>query len=101
MLHAAIIVTAAPNFWVYILHCNNGSFYTGYTTHLIRRYRSHKLGVAAKYTRSFPPLYMAQTWPVFGTKQQAMHIERSIKKMNKEQKQGLIEDPRILDSLYS
>ena len=42
-------------YWVYILNCENGAFYTGYTTDLIRRYHEHLEG-SSKYTRSFKPL---------------------------------------------
>jgi putative endonuclease len=88
-----------PNFWVYILFCKNNSLYVGYTNNLNRRYKAHVQGLAAKYTRSFPPLSMAFAWPIYGKKGQAMLIENFIKKMNKKQKKNLIENPSRLEKL--
>ena|ERR1700722_3864842 len=89
-----------PNFWVYILFCTNESFYTGYTVDLNRRYQAHVQGIAAKYTRSFPPLSIAQAWPLYGKKSQAMQIERLIKKMNKRDKLFLIKNPLSLEKIF-
>lgn len=89
-----------PDFWVYILFCKNNSFYVGYTNHLNQRYKAHVAGLAAKYTRSFPPLSLAFAWPIYGKKGQAMIIENFIKKMNKKQKQDLIKDPAGLEKLF-
>jgi putative endonuclease len=86
-----------PDFWVYILLCDNDSLYVGYTTDLIKRYRSHVQGTAAKYTRSFQPYSLAQAWPIYGKKPQAMKIERFIKKMNKKEKLKIIADPFSLE----
>lgn len=89
-----------PNFWVYILYCKNASFYTGYTSDLCQRYSAHLRGVAAKYTRSFPPLFLVSSWPIYGSKSQAMQIERLIKNMDKSCKRWLIEDPMRLEQLF-
>ncbi len=86
-----------PDFWVYILLCANDSLYVGYTTDLIKRYRSHVQGTAAKYTRSFQPHLVAQAWPIYGKKSLAMKIEHFIKKMNKIEKLKIIKDPILLE----
>jgi putative endonuclease len=91
--------TKIPDFWVYILYCDNQSFYTGYTINLNTRYRAHSLGKASKYTRSFVPLEMVGAWPIYGTKAQAMQIERIIKNQTKEMKQTLIDNPSHLEQL--
>ncbi len=39
------------NWFVYILECNDGSYYTGITCDLDRRVDEHKNGKGAKYTR--------------------------------------------------
>ena len=31
-------------YWVYILECKNGAFYTGYTNDVEKRYRDHCAG---------------------------------------------------------
>jgi putative endonuclease len=84
-------------YWVYILHCENGSFYTGYTTDLTRRYQEHLLGIAGcKYTRSFKPLSIAQQWQIEGDKSTAMRVERFIKKLPKKKKEELVLYPERL-----
>lgn len=88
-----------PNFWVYILHCQNNAFYTGYTIDLLNRYRAHVEGRAAKYTRSFKPLGLLAVWPIYGTKAQAMQIERFIKQLKRKEKQQIIGNPSRLADL--
>lgn len=77
-------------YFVYILLCENGAYYTGYTTNLERRYQEHLAGTAkCKFTRSFKPLKIAQSWK-FDTKNAAMKAEIFIKKLHKQQKQKII-----------
>lgn len=86
-------------FWVYILHCDNDSYYTGYTTDLAKRYLSHVNGTGrCKYTRSFKPLCIAQCWKITGDKAFAMETERLIKKLTREQKETLIKTPKKLSA---
>lgn len=39
--------------YVYILRCKNGTFYTGITNNLKRRLKEHSSGKGARFTRSF------------------------------------------------
>lgn len=85
------------HYWVYILHCDNNSYYTGYTKDLNKRYQAHLNGTSkCKYTRSFKPLAIAQSWKIAGDKSQAMKIENSIKKLSRAQKEKIIADPTLL-----
>lgn len=87
-------------FWVYILRCENDSFYTGYTDDLQKRYQSHLDGTGkCKYTRSFKPVEIAQSWQIVGEKANAMRVERAIKKLARKQKEVLINDPDQLFTL--
>lgn len=86
-------------YWVYILLCENQSYYTGYTYHLEKRYQEHVSGKGSKYTRSFKPLLIAQKWKIEGDKAQAMRIERSIKKLSRQEKEHLIHNPETLQYL--
>lgn len=53
------------SYWVYMLLCENNSYYTGYTNNLGKRYQSHVDGTGGcKYTRSFKPLKIAQFWEI-------------------------------------
>ncbi len=82
-------------FYVYILHCRNNSYYTGYTNNLEKRYQAHVNGTASKYTRSFPPIKIAQQWE-FSDKSSAMKVEIYIKKLSRAQKEALILSPSLL-----
>ena len=43
--------------WVlYILECSDGSFYTGITNDIERRFQQHNDGLASRYTRSRRPV---------------------------------------------
>ncbi|MBA2649319.1 MAG: GIY-YIG nuclease family protein [Legionella sp.] len=87
------------NYWVYILLCENQTHYTGYTDNLEKRFRAHLDGSAkCKYTRSFKPLYIAQSWLIEGDRALALRLERTIKKLTKKQKIELISNPSTLAS---
>lgn len=83
-------------FWVYILLCENNSYYTGYTNDLEKRFESHMNGTASKYTRSFKPLKIAQFWQIKGSKADAMKIERFIKKLTRAEKDKIVSNPSLL-----
>ena len=84
-------------YWVYILHCNNDTYYTGYTNDLAARYQSHVNGTGrCKYTRSFKPLTIAQCWRIDGSKSLAMQIEKQIKQLSRQEKEILIAKPSRL-----
>jgi putative endonuclease len=76
-------------FYVYILQCNDGSLYTGYTTDVERRLREHNEGKASKYTRSRLPVSCVY-WEEFSTKSEALKREMAIKKLSRQQKETII-----------
>jgi putative endonuclease len=81
---------------VYILLCDNGAYYTGYTTDLKRRYQEHVEGTGkCKFTKSFKPLRIAQSWEIQGSKSLAMKIEKRIKMLSKKEKEQLILQPDL------
>ena len=74
--------------FVYILKCVDNTLYTGYTTDVEKRFKTHSAGKGAKYTRSRLPLkivYVAE----FETKQDAMRREYQIKQLTRKQKDQL------------
>lgn len=83
-----------------MLRCNNGNYYTGYTSDLIHRYQAHLNGRGAKYRRSFKPIEIAQAWRVFTDKSIAMKIEAFIKVLSKAEKEALISDPSRLVKFF-
>lgn len=85
------------HYWVYILRCENNTFYTGYTNDLAKRYKSHVDGTGrCKYTRSFKPLGIAQSWLISDSKALAMQLEREIKKLSRVDKEKIITNPTLL-----
>lgn len=86
-------------YYVYILSCENGSLYTGYTNDLERRYREHITGVGSKYTRAFKPIGIAQVWEL-EDKSVAMKMESYIKQQSRQQKEKLIAEPHLIEMLF-
>ena len=76
-------------FYVYILKCCDGSFYTGFTKDIGERIRQDQTGKGARYTKSHPPERLAYV-EIFNSRSKAMKREREIKKLNHLQKQALI-----------
>jgi putative endonuclease len=53
-----------PEAWVYLLHCRDGSLYTGWTVDLERRLARHRSGAASRYTASRLPVELAVAIPM-------------------------------------
>lgn len=84
-------------FWVYMLYCENNTYYTGYTNDIRKRYQSHIDGTGkCKYTRSFKPVKIARCWKINGGKSEALKLEKFIKKLPRNAKDTLISDPSSL-----
>jgi putative endonuclease len=77
-------------FYVYILLCNNGSFYTGYTKDIEARTRQHETGKGARYTKAHKPQKLAYV-ETHENRSIAMKREREIKKLSHQQKQALVD----------
>lgn len=76
-------------YYVYIVECADGTYYTGYTTDIERRVEEHNRGEGAKYTRGrlpVKPVYQEE----FKTKSQAMKREDEIKHLTRSEKENLI-----------
>jgi len=75
-------------YFVYILRCSDGSYYTGITTDLEKRIESHNNGVASKYTSPRRPVEL-----VFhercNDKSSATKREIEIKKLPRTEKERL------------
>ena len=84
--------------WVYMIECENGSYYTGFSVNLARRYRRHLNGISgAKYVAAFKARSLVCCWEVYGTKGDSLKIEAHIKKMNRIFKEKIISDPKLLE----
>ena len=71
--------------FVYILLCADGSLYTGWTTDLEKRLKTHNEGKGAKYTRSRLPVKLLY-YEEFDCKSDALKREAAIKKLTRQQK---------------
>ncbi|WP_238928372.1 GIY-YIG nuclease family protein [Bulleidia sp. zg-1006] len=76
--------------YVYILECEDGSFYTGWTRDIEKRFTSHCLGKGAKYTRSHPPKRIVYC-EILSSKQDAMSREWHIKRLSHQAKEELVQ----------
>jgi len=76
------------NFWVYILRCADGSYYTGHTDNLEQRIGQHDAGAIEGYTHSRRPvtLMWSQDFP---TRLEALESERQVKDWSRKKKEAL------------
>ena len=79
------------DFFVYILRCSDGSFYTGHTDDLEKRLFEHSSQHYDCYTSQKLPIELAYHAP-FGSRDGVIAAERQIKKWNRAKKQALIDN---------
>lgn len=76
-------------YYVYILSCKDGSYYTGSTNNVEKRFKDHLAGKGARYTKSHKPekiIYREE----FSTKSEALKREIEIKKWPRQMKEKLV-----------
>lgn len=89
-------------YYVYIILCDNGHYYTGYTNDLAKRYQAHCEGAGAKYTRANKPVKLAAHWQINSrTKSEPMKVEAFIKGLSRDKKEALISNPAQLDEMIA
>jgi putative endonuclease len=71
--------------FVYIIECKDGSLYTGSTNNLEERFKKHKEGKGAKYTRSHIPRKIVFS-KKYRSKITAFKKEREIKNLVRSEK---------------
>jgi putative endonuclease len=81
----------SDSWFVYILRCADGSFYTGITTDVERRIREHNHGgnQAAAYTRSRRPVTLVYQENCSG-RPGAARREAAIRKLGRKEKENLV-----------
>ena len=82
---------AATEWVLYLLECENGSFYAGITTDLDRRFAEHVFGVGARYTRANPPkrVIAAKGFP---DRASASRAEAALKQLPRSEKVAFFAD---------
>jgi len=84
------------SFFVYVLKCNDDTFYTGYTNDLEKRLKIHNgegetkssKSAEAKYTRGRRPVILYYSEEI-NNKSSAMKREYEIKQLTRKQKENL------------
>lgn len=84
----------SKEYFVYIVECSDGTYYTGYTTNIKRRLNEHNYSFkrGAKYTRSRRPVCLVYQ-ESFDTMSEAMRRENQIKRLSRKQKIELLNKP--------
>jgi putative endonuclease len=76
------------SYFVYMLLCDDGSYYTGYTRDVLSRFERHRKGRGARYTKMRQPkriVYLQR----FATRRAAMRRERQMKALSHDGKRDL------------
>ena len=82
-------------FFVYILQCQDGTYYTGYTNNLERRLGQHNTGKGgARYTKwkKVGALVWIKEYKFFKS---AFRMERRVKKLTRSEKKALVGGKRL------
>ncbi|MFW2830032.1 GIY-YIG nuclease family protein [Sphingomonas sp. ID0503] len=87
------------SFWVYILECSDGRFYTGHTDDLEARVSQHQAGRGADFTVRRLPVRLV--WADHaGTREEALAFERQLKGWSRAKKAAWIaQDWKLLNWL--
>ena len=76
-------------FYVYMLHCADGSFSTGHTDNLERRIQQHRTGELGGYTAGRRPVRLVFDQEV-ATREEARSLERQVKRWSRAKKAALV-----------
>jgi len=77
------------SFWVYILRCADGSYYTGHTDNLEERIAKHRTGETEGYTSTRLPVRLVFS-EQFVTREEALTCELQIKGWSRKKKEALM-----------
>lgn len=75
--------------YMYILLCSDGSYYTGSTKDLVRRFEQHQSGDGANHTRKFRPVELIY-FEEFERIDFAFNREKQVQKWSRKKKEALI-----------
>lgn len=77
--------------YIYILECSDGTLYTGITTDLDKRLKTHNNGKGAKYTKTRLPVVLKVSFEA-EDRSSASKEEYRIKQLTRKQKLELINE---------
>ncbi len=85
----------SPGKWsLYILKCCDGSFYTGITNNLERRFKMHQTGKASRYTRARGPVEILYSEKC-GDRSSALIRECEVKEWPRIKKEKMIAGEKV------
>jgi sugar (pentulose or hexulose) kinase/predicted GIY-YIG superfamily endonuclease len=76
-------------FWIYLLRCADGSYYTGHTDDLEHRIGEHQAGITECYTLSCRPVELVWAQEC-ATRDEALAAERQVKGWSRKKKEAMI-----------
>ena len=80
--------------FLYVLQCSDGTYYTGITTSISRRLNEHNLSPrGAKYTKTRRPVEVVY-WTCFRDRSSAQKAEYKFKRLTRKQKEKIINESR-------
>ncbi len=93
---------AEKEYYTYMVHCRDGTLYSGFTTDMKKRLAAHNDGSGAKYTRSRRPVRLVWSY-IFTDEGDARSCEYRLKKLTRRQKKVLANgrdaDPTSYDTI--
>jgi predicted GIY-YIG superfamily endonuclease len=78
-------------FYVYLLHCSDGSYYVGHTDNLEQRLSAHQSALIPGYTSQRRPVILVW-YETFPSRDEAFQRERQIKGWSRSKKEALARD---------
>jgi len=75
--------------FIYLIKCKDGSFYTGSTSDLEKRFHKHSTSSGGRYTKLHKPIEVVYK-EEFLTHEEALKREKQIKGWRREKKENLI-----------
>ena len=76
-------------YYIYIVRCQDDTYYTGFTNNIEKRIRAHNEKKGAKYTRGRTPVKLIY-YEEFESKTEALKREYEVKKLSRKQKELLV-----------
>jgi len=76
--------------YTYVVQCNDGTYYTGWTDNLERRVAAHNAGRGARYTRSRRPVRLVY-FELCADRSGALRREAALRRLSHREKERLAE----------
>ena len=76
-------------FWVYVLRCNDDSYYTGHTDNLEKRIGDHQSGLCSGYTSTHLPVELVWSQECT-TREEALAAEMEINGWSRKKKEAMM-----------